>query len=305
MSKKWDTDRFRDYINDNHSDFELRSEYFGNSKKVILFHKKCHREFEIYVNNFKRRGRCPLCYGKFKRTTQEFKELVFELVGDEYSVVSEYETCKKKVVFLHHVCGAKFKATPDDFTNGGTRCPECFGNKRKTTEQFCEEVKMLFGDKYSVLGDYINNKTPLLMRHNESCNHEFMVSPDAFLRGSHCNKCGTLARSGENHYKYNPLLTKEEREKRDMFNGTIRKWRDKVYIRDNYTCQICKETGGKLNAHHLNSWDTHKEERFEIDNGVTLCEKCHKEFHRIYGYGNNTKEQFTQHFLNKTKAVFS
>lgn len=33
MSKKWDTNRFRDYINDNHSDFELRSEYFGNSKK--------------------------------------------------------------------------------------------------------------------------------------------------------------------------------------------------------------------------------------------------------------------------------
>lgn len=75
MSKKWDTNRFRDYINDNHSDFELRSEYFGNSKKVILFHKKCHREFEIYVNNFKRRGRCPLCYGKFKRTTQEFHRI--------------------------------------------------------------------------------------------------------------------------------------------------------------------------------------------------------------------------------------
>ena len=79
MSKKWDTNQFRDYINDNHSDFELRSEYFGNNKKVILFHKKCHREFEVYVSNFKRRGKCPLCYGKFKRTTQEFKELVFEL----------------------------------------------------------------------------------------------------------------------------------------------------------------------------------------------------------------------------------
>ena len=33
MSKKWDTNQFRDYINDNHSDFELRSEYFGNNKK--------------------------------------------------------------------------------------------------------------------------------------------------------------------------------------------------------------------------------------------------------------------------------
>lgn len=27
-------------------------------------------------------------------------------------------------------------------------------------------------------------------------------------------------------------------------------------------------------------------------NGVCLCEKCHKEFHHIYGYRDNTKEQF-------------
>jgi rRNA maturation endonuclease Nob1 len=73
MSKKWNTNQFCDYISENHSDFELRSEYFGNNKKVILFHKKCHREFEVYASNFKRRGTCPLCYGKTKRTTKNLK----------------------------------------------------------------------------------------------------------------------------------------------------------------------------------------------------------------------------------------
>lgn len=33
------------------------------------------------------------------------------------------------------------------------------------------------------------------------------------------------------------------------------------------------------------------------DNGITLSESIHKEFHAIYGNGNNTKEQFLE-FIN-------
>ncbi len=34
-------------------------------------------------------------------------------------------------------------------------------------------------------------------------------------------------------------------------------------------------------------------------NGITLCEKCHDNFHLHYGYGDNTKEQFEE--LQKQK----
>lgn len=50
-----------------------------------------------------------------------------------------------------------------------------------------------------------------------------------------------------------------------------------------------------VNAHHLYSWKSYPLLRFDIDNGITLCKKCHINFHKKFGYGNNTKEQFIEY----------
>lgn len=57
-------------------------------------------------------------------------------------------------------------------------------------------------------------------------------------------------------------------------------WRATVFERDGYRCQLCDEKGGKLNAHHIASYAHHPGLRYEPDNGVTLCEECHKFVHR-------------------------
>ena len=59
-------------------------------------------------------------------------------------------------------------------------------------------------------------------------------------------------------------------------------WKQLVFSRDNYKCQICGSTN-KLNAHHIKSFMKYPNERFDVNNGVTLCEKCHKEVHSLNG----------------------
>lgn len=55
-------------------------------------------------------------------------------------------------------------------------------------------------------------------------------------------------------------------------------WRKAVYERENYACQECGSTN-KINAHHVKSWRSYIQLRFDVDNGQTLCEQCHKEKH--------------------------
>jgi hypothetical protein len=69
------------------------------------------------------------------------------------------------------------------------------------------------------------------------------------------------------------------------------KWRDKIYERDNYTCQKCNERGGRLCAHHIKKVSDYKELIFELDNGITLCYNCHGEV-------NYKEEEFEQYFTN-------
>lgn len=72
-------------------------------------------------------------------------------------------------------------------------------------------------------------------------------------------------------------------------NDFYKKWRNKVFKRDNYTCQECGQIGGDLEAHHKkafikilkeNKINTIKKalkckKLWNVNNGITFCIKCH------------------------------
>ena len=77
----------------------------------------------------------------------------------------------------------------------------------------------------------------------------------------------------------------------------FRLWRERVFERDNFVCQKTQIKGGKLHPHHINNFAEKEDLRFIIDNGITLSEKAHKEFHKKYGFKNNTIEQINEFLL--------
>lgn len=109
------------------------------------------------------------------------------------------------------------------------------------------------------------------------------------------------AHSGENHYNYNQNLSDEDREDRRKQQG-YNEWAYKVKELADFTCDCCGQRNGTHHSHHLEGYNNNKHLRLDIHNGVCLCERCHKEFHKIYGYGNNTKEQYIEFKENKLKG---
>ncbi len=100
----------------------------------------------------------------------------------------------------------------------------------------------------------------------------------------------------ENHWNWKGGITPENRKLRNGLEYKI--WREKIFKRDNYTCQKYEIEGCYLHPHHIQNFAEYPELRFAIDNGITLSKKAHDEFHKIYGKNNNTREQLEE-FLKK------
>ena len=50
-----------------------------------------------------------------KKTTEKFKEEVYNLVKDEYTVLGEYLACNKKIEMKHNTCGYIYSVRPSSF----------------------------------------------------------------------------------------------------------------------------------------------------------------------------------------------
>lgn len=84
---------------------------------------------------------------------------------------------------------------------------------------------------------------------------------------------------------FNLIKDKLEKNNRSYFNfeerrsSKYKKWKKDVLERDLFTCQKCGHIGN-LVVHHIKSFADNMELRFDVNNGITLCQNCHKEVHK-------------------------
>lgn len=120
----------------------------------------------------------------------------------------------------------------------------------------------------------------------EYCDSIYSVQKYRVLKSRFCSKSC--------HYKNMDKGISTENEKIRK-SKEYKEWRLSVFKRDDFTCVICniknKKGMGKtieLHADHIKSFAHHKDLRFEIDNGRTLCANCHRKTDN-YGFKANKK----------------
>lgn len=149
-------------------------------------------------------------------------------------------------------------------------------------------------DKYGVKSPMQN--VDVKKKAVDTCIKKYGVSNyGAIYSSTHKGELSPTWKGGVSHH----------REERATFE--YRNWRKSVFSRDKYTCQCCDDKSSKghaveLHAHHIENWKDNLDKRYDIDNGITLCDKCHYLFHSLYGKVNNSKEQLDS-FLDIRKKL--
>jgi vacuolar-type H+-ATPase subunit D/Vma8 len=327
---------------DSNSGCVLLSKEYINNQENLDVRCKCGNAFKVSFANFKNGSRKRYCNDcgnlnkslKRKKGIEKFKKEVYDLVGREYEVLGEYIDALTKIKIRHNSerCNNnEYEVIPADFLHG-TRCPICsfinMGlNKRKTHEEFCNEVYNLVGDEYTVVGKYQLSNKKVLIRHNcEACNnYEYKVIPSSFLSGVRCPICAYLNNSGENNWAWKGGITPLHNHLRSF----IEQWKRDSLKYYKYKCAITN-INGKLIVHHTYSFskildetllktgldlrlqisdysseelklleDTCLQLHYKYGLGVPLLPIIHDLFHQQYGQDGNTDEDDFEEFKER------
>lgn len=167
-------------------EYELIGKYEGSRFPITVRHnnESCeNHEYDVMYGAFMNGTRCPKCFGRIKKTTEEFKKDVFDLVGDEYVVIGHYSLAKENIRMKHNneSCDYfEYDVTPNNFIHYHSRCPKCSGKMKKTTYEFKDEVFSLAGNDYKVLTDYITAHDRIVI-HDIKKGDIIETTPGAFL----------------------------------------------------------------------------------------------------------------------------
>lgn len=224
-----------------------------------------------------------------------------DLVGQKFgrlTVVEDVGRQNKNVIWRCQCeCGNIVEVISNSLQSGNTQSCGCY--KRERTS---ETVKInLIGQKFGrlvVLEDVGRTKQQkVIWRCRCECGNIVDVIT-ASLRNGNTQSCGCYNKErlsethlGVNHHNWKGGITPLNHASRTCTE--YKEWHFSVLQRDRFTCQRCNQLRGKLVAHHIKHFSTLLKEHnittleeaigcevlWDIDNGITLCKKCHKKEH--------------------------
>ena len=221
----------------NGNEYILKNIFIENKRTMLdLIHITCGKHY--IVNQYKffhNKNRCQNTECKSNRKSiqhikskSQVKQEVENLVGDEYLLSGEYTGTNNNMIFRHNIpeCNYKFLMTPHNFIQGGQRCPACASKIRreklaKTQKQYEEEIFDRFENEYTVIGNYINNRSKIKIKHN-NCGHIFSIFPSKMLYNlSPCPFCERPTKGEQRIIDYLDCFMKDEYIYQKYYDGLL------------------------------------------------------------------------------------
>ena len=165
-------------------------------------------------------------------------------------------------------CNIKFKYNPSN--SFGKFCSmKCYGDSLKGKPSWNK------GKKLS-----LEHKKNMSLSRKEGLKKGTIKNP---MKGKKWSNSMREKLSGKNSYNWKGGISSLNKRLRTSIR--FKEWRERVFKRDNYTCQKCHIKGGILHPHHIVPLAeclamNFKEMIFMLINGLTLCKSCHQEKHR-------------------------
>ena len=104
-------------------------EYTGVADKMLMRHNVCGHEWWVKFRDFQNGTRCPKCNPYALMPNEKVDKIIYDLVSDEYSRISDYTGSNNKIKMRHNVCGYEYDIFLKNFKKG-TRCQQCKRNKK-------------------------------------------------------------------------------------------------------------------------------------------------------------------------------
>lgn len=232
---------------------------------------------------------------------------------DDSIICDKYPGYRRKYCRAYcDICGGDrgyLQPTPKNQKH--VKCVKCRSRRTITNETRSKHPNVDFNDFIIKTDSKGKNKTYYRCRCSK-CGRDRGYHPNSYRWDALCVSCVGKGRSISENMRIKISCTKQNIAVAEFsgYKTNIRKREREDFLRSNlvqllfkscnYTCEACGQIGGALNAHHKECWHANVGLRYEINNLACLCYPCHRKFHQIYGYKNNTQQQFME-FITQYK----
>lgn len=101
--------------------YKVIGNYTGSGNPIEVIHLPCGKRWSPIADELIRQETCPGC-GKVKKSLDQFRKELYDLVGDDYHAIKKLDNGK---FLIKHSCGFTYPYVSGSFLYRGQRCPRC------------------------------------------------------------------------------------------------------------------------------------------------------------------------------------